>query len=67
MAQPKTISLPDPQIPHGSSGIEVEYIKSRDTLRIWGYFDHFVGIEGTEIPFKTFCDRLGIDLKKQRE
>jgi len=48
-----------------SSGIQIEYIKSRDVLRISGYYDHIVGIEGTEISFREFCDRLGINpLKK---
>lgn len=49
-----------------SSGIQVEYIKSRDVLNISGFYDNFVGIEGTEISVKDFCDKLGIDLKRNR-
>lgn len=62
--KPKKIELPD--VDYKSSGIQIEYIKSRDVLYISGYYDHFVGIEGTEISFKEFCDRLGIDLGKKR-
>ena len=48
-----------------SSGITIEYIKSRDVLYISGWFDAIVGIEGTEITFGAFCDKLGIDLKRK--
>ena len=51
---------------HQSDGIQIKYIKNRDILYISGFFDNCVGIEGTEINFKDFCDRLGIDLKKER-
>lgn len=61
----KKLELPE-NVPYQSSGIGIEYIKSRDVLYISGYYDHFVGIEGTEISFKEFCDRLGIDLGKKR-
>jgi len=58
------------QLPEGkgfqTSGIQIEYTKSRDVLYISGYFDNCVGIEGTEISFTEFCNRLGIDLKKKR-
>jgi hypothetical protein len=49
-----------------SSGIEIEYIKSRDTLRISGFYDSIAGIESTEITVKDFCRRLGINLAKVR-
>lgn len=64
MAKPKEIIFPE--ILNLSSGIQIEYIKSRDVLYISGYYDHFVGIEGTEISFKDFCERLGINLTKER-
>lgn len=49
-----------------SSGIQIEYIKSRDTLRISGFYDLIVGIEGTEITVKDFCEKLEINLKARR-
>ena len=56
---PKKLLLPEVE-GYQSSGIEVEYIKSRDVLRISGFYDLIVGIESTEISFKDFCERLGI-------
>jgi hypothetical protein len=50
-----------------SEGIEIEYIKSRDVLRVHGFYNHFVGIEGSEITVKDFADQLGIDLRKKRK
>jgi len=47
-----------------TSGIQIEYIKSRDALYISGFYDNCVGIEGTKISFTEFCNRLGIDLKR---
>ena len=49
-----------------SSGIQIEYIKGRDMLRISGFYDAIVGIEGTEITVKDFCERLGINPAKLR-
>jgi len=63
--KPKQMQLPKDYLSQ-SSGIMVEYIKSRDVLNIWGWYDHFVGIESTEIPFKDFCEQLGIDPLKKR-
>ena len=62
--KPKQITLPE--VDYRSSGIQIEYIKSRDVLYISGYYDYCAGIEGTEISFKDFCNRLGIDLRKRR-
>ena len=63
--KPKQLQLPkDNQ--YRSSGITIEYVKSRDVLYISGWYDHFVGIESTEISFKDFCDSLGIDPLKKR-
>jgi hypothetical protein len=50
-----------------NSGIRIQYIKSRDVLYIDGFYDDFVGIEGTEISVKDFAERLGIDLKRNRK
>lgn len=65
--QPKSIELPERK-PNDfrTSGIQIEYIKSRDVLYISGYYDECVGIQETEITFKDFCDRLGINLNKKR-
>jgi len=62
----KEIILPERK-GYQTSGIQIEYIKSRDVLYISGFYDNCVGIEGTEIKFKDFCDRLGIDIKRKRE
>ena len=48
------------ELGNSSSGICIEYIKSRNVLWIWGWYDGMVGIQGTEIPLDEFCQRLGI-------
>lgn len=48
---------------HDSSGITVSYVKSRESLSIHGWFDHFVGIEGGSISFVEFCKALGVEKK----
>jgi len=64
---PKSIEFPERKDSEFySSGIQIEYTKSRDVLYISGYYDGCVGIKGTEIKFKDFCARLGIDLNKRR-
>ena len=63
MAEPKVIQFGD----ESNSGIVIRYIKRRDTLSFFGWYDHFVGIEGGEIPFKYFCKQLGIKLTSRRE
>lgn len=63
----KSKSIIFPEYWNDSSGIEIKYIKSRDSLYISGYYDHIVGIEGTEIKFKEFCNRLDINLGKKRD
>ena len=55
MANPKRI-----EIGEASSGICIEYIKSRDVLYIWGWYDGCVGIKGMEISLEEFKQRLGI-------
>jgi len=62
MTEPKQITFGG-----GSEGIQIEHIKSRDALRISGWFDHCVGHGDTEISIKEFCDKLGIDLKRVGE
>ncbi len=65
MGKPKELIFPEVK-GYQTSGIQIEYTNSRDVLYISGYYDNCVGIQGTEISFKNFCDRLGIDLKKNR-
>lgn len=43
-----------------SSGIAIEYIKSRNELRFHGHYDRFVGIEGGKMDLQEFCRELGI-------
>ena len=55
MAKPK-------QITFGGrfSGVTVEYVKSRDTFYVFGWYDSIVGIEGGEISRAEFERQLGI-------
>jgi len=46
-----------------SEGITIQYTKSRRMLNIHGHYDHYVGIEGAEIPLGEFLTRLGVTLK----
>ena len=55
MTKPKSIQFGD-----GDSGIQIRYIKSRDTLEFFGWYDHYVGIEPHEITFGEFKKQLGI-------
>ncbi len=64
MGKPKELILPECE-GYQNSGIQIEYTKSRDTLYISGFYG-YLGIEGTEISFTDFCDKLGIDLRKAR-
>lgn len=61
MAKPKQLFLGSE-----SEGICVRYIKSRKTLDIYGWFDHVCGIKGQEIPLEEFCQKLGIELDKNK-
>lgn len=42
-----------------NSGITIEYIKSKDKLRISGWYDGFVGIEGFTISGNELKQILG--------
>lgn len=44
----------------GRSGVEVTYIKSRKLIRVGGWYDTMVGIEGFEKPLGEFLDELGV-------
>ena len=46
-----------------SSGIQIDFTKSRQVLYISGYYDHYAGIQGQELTLKEFCARLGITSK----
>jgi hypothetical protein len=58
-----TIYLPEEA---DRSGIDITYVKSKDSIEIGGWYDSCVGIQSTRMSFKVFCERLGIDLKKKR-
>jgi len=45
------------------SGITIEWIKTRQTLNIHGFYDNFVGIEGTSVTLREFFDLFGITEK----
>ena len=49
-----------------ASGIEIDYIKKRKSLVISGWYDHFVGIEPSELTLAQFFARLGITEKDCR-
>lgn len=64
MGKPMRIDIGD-----GVSGIAIEYVKSKKRLDIFGFYDHFVGIEGDSISLAEFCEKLGItreDLPKRK-
>ena len=44
------------------SGIKIVFIKRRQVLDIYGWYDGMVGIEGAEISLREFLTRLGITL-----
>lgn len=48
---------------YSSSGICVEYIKSRRTIYIDGWYDSGVGIQGGEFDLSKFFGMLGITRK----
>jgi hypothetical protein len=54
MANPKCIEVGE------RSGIKVEYLKSQNRISIFGWYDTYVGIEGFEMDFDEFCEKLGI-------
>jgi hypothetical protein len=45
------------------AGIAVQWTKTRGVLYINGWYDTYVGIEGTEISLREFFDQLGITSK----
>jgi hypothetical protein len=58
MANPKRIETGSE-----SSGVCVEYVKSRKMIYLFGWFDHYVGIQSTTITLADFCQQLGITRK----
>jgi len=49
------------------AGICVYYVKSKKTIRVFGWYDSIVGIKSEEIPLKDFLFSLNIsedDIKK---
>lgn len=67
MANPKSLRVSNPVYGEGA-GMEVTYVKSRRAISFSGWFDHFVGIEGVEMPLGQFLQELGItetDVRKE--
>ena len=58
MGKPKQIRIGDK-----SSGVIIEYVKSRKTIYVNGWYDTIVGIEGVEMSLDAFCEQLGIQRK----
>ena len=58
---PTTIKLTDPQYPR--SGITITWTKTVRRLDIWGWYDHYVGIDGTSMTLGQFFKRLNITQK----
>lgn len=52
---------------YDTNGITLRYIKTREELDFYGWYDHFVGIEGGSISFVEFCKLLGIEAKTLRK
>ena len=59
--KPKTIYFPEDA---KNDGIDIAYIKSKNQLRIGGWFDGCVGIGGGNISLKEFFEKLGITEKQ---
>ena len=55
MTKPKSIQFGD-----GGEGVEITYIKSRDTIEVHGWYDHIVATDSYEITFDEFKKQLGI-------
>ena len=49
-----------------SSGIMIEFVKSKDLLCIHGWYDSFVGIEGACINIQHFLEAIDISPNKLR-
>jgi len=45
------------------SGIQVSYVKSKEVLDFFGWYDGFIGIEGGRISFVDLCRSLDIEKK----
>ena len=45
---------------YSRSGVCVEYVKKSNTLNVHGWYDTYVGIEGSVIGLREFLDALGV-------
>lgn len=69
MTEPKKLYLTRAPNWH-TSGVGITYIKRRNVLRIGGWCDSYVGIEGQTMGVPEFCEKLGItekDLKREAQ
>jgi len=59
---PTTIYVPQ-DIPDMHSGISITWTKSAQRIDISGWYDQFVGIEGSSFTLSEFFKKLGITKK----
>ena len=45
------------------AGIDIEFTRKSGIVRVGGWYDSMVGIEGEEMPLREFLDRIGISEK----
>lgn len=48
---------------YGCSGIQIDYIKSRKTFSVFGWYDSCVGIQGKEFTLKELLEHFKITVK----
>jgi hypothetical protein len=63
---PKTMYLPRTTYKI-NSGIMIEYVFGTQMIYISGWYDTFVGIEGTEMKLGDFLKELGVKPKDLRK
>jgi hypothetical protein len=51
------------EIGNASEGITVEFVRSRNSIWLCGYYDHCVGIRGGQFTLAEFFRRLSITKK----
>lgn len=62
MAEPARVEFTE----GGRSGIVVEFTKSRGELRVWGWYDTCVGIQGGLLTLEELA-ALGVPVKLKKE
>lgn len=62
---PRAVDFTDPDWPR--SGITIEYVKSKDMFYVSGWYDTYVGIEGTAISREELFSMLGVPERRLSE